>query len=92
MAQKRPRDVAGMFPAAADLDCEIAIPLTCLVGYHLYSIHLNNRAGKRRPVSGSYMAVMPFLVPRAPVRSGVVKRFRSKAAAVEDSRTGRFGL
>lgn len=35
---------------------------------------------------------MPFLVPKAPVLSGVVNLLRSNAAAVVDSRRGRLGL
>ena len=32
---------------------------------------------------------MPFLIPKAPVRNGVVRAFRLRAAAVVDSRSGR---
>lgn len=35
------------------------------------------------------MAVMPFLIARAPVRKGVVNALRSSAAAVVEVRSGR---
>lgn len=43
----------------------------------------------RIPVTGSYNAVIPFLIPSAPVRSGVVLALRARAAAVVDSNNGR---